>query len=104
MGLHVRLPTYHDSLGLPFYESHLRSRVVLTLWGSTALIDHFNAWFYLKCVQRCLDDMIDCANPKPLAMRILCLLISSMVLQDLDSRLNSFQEGKDDMILIGNNL
>lgn len=47
--------------------------------------------------------MIDCANPIPYAMRILCLLVSIMDLQGLDLILNPFQEWEDNMILIGFN-
>lgn len=60
-------------------------------------------WLYLKWGQPWDDFIIDCANPNPHAMRILCLLVSFMVLQGLDSRSNSYHKGKDDTILINVN-
>ncbi|XP_047252385.1 uncharacterized protein LOC124887218 [Capsicum annuum] len=81
--LHERLIDYHGSSNIPLCPNLLNDQVVLTFWGYTPLIDHFDSWLYLKCVQPWHDVILDYTNSNPHAMRT-----------------NHFQEGEDDTIRI----
>lgn len=100
LGIHVslqeRLIDYHGSSSIPLCSKVLNDLLVLTFWGYTPLIDHFDAWFYQKCMQPCHDVLNDYANPNPHAMSIVCLLVSPTIFQGLDLRMDPFQEGEDD--------
>ncbi|PHU12379.1 hypothetical protein BC332_19309 [Capsicum chinense] len=56
-----------------------------------------DVWLYLKCVPPWHVDVVYCANSNPHVIRMWCLVVFYLFLQGLDSRLNPFQEGEDDM-------
>lgn len=61
------------------------------------LIHHFDTCIFVKCVPLWLGEEFVIANPNLRGMRILYFLVTPMVLQGSDLRLNAFQEGEDDI-------